>query len=137
MGLQFRQKVSGKPALDRFMPLHPAPACRLRNAYQRIETPLEIGTKLCHISDAAVVRQVDRFRLVRQKALDRRVHRLRIELRRRGGREYECAAIDIVLAVGQTEHVATENPARPAIDDADMVASMAGRIETQQLAAGQ
>ena len=39
------------------------------------------------------MRQVDRFRLVRQKALDRRVHRLRIELRRRGGREYECCLL--------------------------------------------
>ena len=57
----------------------------------------------------AVVREVHGFGFEFEQAGDGVAHFLRLELRRRGGRENEYAIVNVQFAVGQAEHVSGED----------------------------
>ncbi len=66
--------------------------------------------------------------------MDRVVHRLRIELCRRAGRHDKGAAVDVELAIRQTEGVTGKEGTRLVVPQADVVTGMAGGVEHAQAA---
>ncbi len=90
-----------------------------------------------HLFHAAVVGQVHRLRAIAQHALDRGLHRFRVELHRRRGREDEGPLRAVQLAVGNAEGIAGEPAAAACIPHAVMVQCVARGVQQHQLAAGQ
>jgi magnesium/cobalt transport protein CorA len=134
---QLGQQVTGQFVLQRAMALLARSRHALGHRDDGVEAPVEVGAQRRHIAHPAVVGQIDRLGSERQQAVDRGMHGRRLELGRRGRRKDEGAPRDIVLAIRQPEQVAAEDPAGPAIDDADVVPGVTRGVEAQQFATGE
>ena len=89
-----------------------------------------------HVTHGAEMGHVADLRPGREQAPDRILHLQRIELHRRGGRDRERPAVDVELAVGDTEAVAGEPGPRALVPHRKVVEGVAGRVREQQRPAG-
>ena len=98
-----------------------------------VHAPLQVVGEAIELQHLAVVGQVHRHRLVRHEAVDRRAHRHRVEVDRRGRRKDELAPIDVEVAIGDAEIVPGKDPARVEVDDTVVVQRVAGRVDEFQV----
>ena len=96
---------------------------------------MQVVRKALRIRHATVVREIDTLGLITHQTVDGDMQGGRIELNGSGGREDECPALHIELAVRNPEGIDREDAAARLVHHTVMMARMTGRIQQKKLPA--
>ena len=107
------------------------------NRHVGVDQAVQIGGQTRNVGHLGVVGEVHGRRLLGLHAGDGRVHRVGLELHRRGGRENARPAIHVELTIGQAKSVAGKEAAAGGVEITDVMTGMARRVENTDHPPGQ
>ena len=101
----------------------------LGDGHMGVDQAVQVGGETRYVGNLGVVGEVHGRRPLGFHAADGVVHRLGLELHRRGGREDAWPAVHVQRPIGQPEGVAGEEAAAPGVEVAHVMARMARGVE--------